>query len=328
MRASWALGRCSNLTGWPRRAAQGTRRLDAPGRRASLRAMNPRAGKPLGQRVAAGARRRRGSCCTTPRSSWPRSDAALVPPRPDDGHTSLEWRGAARASPGRRCPGRGPGGPRSAPDDLVARGAGRRRGARRGFALDGRTRAEAVSRGSSSRRERSGAPAERLRSRRPTRCRRIAGRRRRGASRRRADGVARRARALVRERGRAAARRRRTPGPAPRPVRVWPHHFDVGACCRSSRGTGEEAPVDRHRPVAGRRGHHGAVLVRDALAAAAPEALPELPAGQLAPRGLDRGRPHRAASSSPRATAPPRPRRRARFLSGAVECCARGTRAA
>ena len=161
----------------------------------------------------------------------------LVPPRPDDGHTSLEWLGAVRALAGQTVDGPRPWRAALRPDDLVL--AVLTDGSSRELPLGGRTRAEA-SRWLAREAGAAGAPTGTLRFEAPYALPPTAV----------ADGAAfpagpddaraELARWLANADGLLRAAAGAWPGAAP--VRVWPHHFDVGSVLPLVAGAGEEGP--------------------------------------------------------------------------------------
>jgi len=161
---------------------------------------------------------------------------SLVAPRPDDGHTSLEWR--ARTLAGQEVPGprpwraalltEGPSLAVLARDAEVAR-----------LELSGRTKAEAF--GWLAERAASlGAAADRLRLQAPYTipAHPVGG----GAPFRRLadDSLAEIARWFAD--GNALVRAVVATWPGAQPVRIWPHHFDVGSVLPLAGKPGAEAP--------------------------------------------------------------------------------------
>ena len=225
---------------------------------------------------------------------------SLVPPRPDDGHTSLAWDGDLRGLVGQEVAGERAWRAGLVPEDLVAGGARRRRrrapaGARRpddgrGPRLARRSRRAAL-----------GAPDGRLTFEAPYAMppHPVGAGQRFAAP---ADGsLAEVARWFANADG-SSARSRRA-GPGRRPCGCGRTTSTSAPSSRSAAGARRGGPVDRRRPLAGRRGHPRAVLLRDAVAPAGSRRAAPRPrrARPLAPRGLDGGRAHRR-----------RPRRRGR----------------
>lgn len=161
----------------------------------------------------------------------------LAPPRPDDGQTSLEWLGAARALAGQTVDGPRPWRAALRPDDLVL--AILADGGSRELPLGGRTIVEAsawLAREAAA----AGAATVALRFEAPYTlpATPVA----EGAAFPAGTDAARAelARWLANADGLLRAVAGAWPGSAP--VRVWPHHFDVGSVLPLGGGTGEEDP--------------------------------------------------------------------------------------
>jgi hypothetical protein len=161
---------------------------------------------------------------------------SLVPPQPDDGHTSLEWLGEARTLAGQAVPGRRPWRAALRPDDLVLAVVGD--GVARELPLAGRTPAEAFAWLTEEARV-AGAPAGALRSEAPYAipASAVAG----GAAFSAATDGARAELARWFANADGLLRDVAAAWPGSAPVRVWPHHFDVGSVLPLGGGTGEEA---------------------------------------------------------------------------------------
>jgi hypothetical protein len=163
---------------------------------------------------------------------------SLVPPRPDDGHTSLEWRAEAGALVGQEVPGPRPWRAALRPDEpslaILARDAEVGR-----LGLSGRTRAEAfawiVDRAGDL-----GAPAERLRLEAPYTIPEhpVGGGAPFAAG---ADGALTELARWFAD-GDAVLRAVASAWLVATPVRVWPHHFDVGTVLPLDDRHGEGAP--------------------------------------------------------------------------------------
>ena len=197
----------------------------------------------------------------------------LVAPRPDDGHTSLEWRAQARALAGQEVPGPRPWRAALRPDELslavLARDAEVSR-----FALSGRTQAEAfawlVGRAGDL-----GAPVERLRLEAPYAIPEhpVGG----GAPfTPGADGSPAEVARWFAD-GDALVRAVAFGWPGATPVRVWPHHFDVGSVLPLGDGHGEDAPSIGVGLSPGDEGIPEPYLYVTPWPP--PESLPDLPAG-------------------------------------------------
>jgi len=161
----------------------------------------------------------------------------LVPPRADDGHTSLEWLSVARALAGQPVAGARPWRASLRPDDLVL--AVLADGRSRELPLAGRTLADA-SAWLAREAEAEGAPADALRFAAPYEMPPAAV----AAGTAFPDGPDAARAELARWFANADGLLRRVAGawPGSAPVRVWPHHFDVGSVLPLADGGGEQSP--------------------------------------------------------------------------------------
>ena len=198
----------------------------------------------------------------------------LVAPRPDDGHTSLEWRAGARALAGQEVPGPRPWRAALRVEDLSLAVCVRDAEVSR-LALSGRTQADAFAWLVERARD-LGAASERLRLAAPYAIPEhpVGG----GAPfAPGSDGSLAELARWVAD-GTGLLRAVADTWPAAAPVRVWPHHFDVGSVLPLD-GQGKDAPSIGVGLSLGDEGMPEPYLYVTPWPRPAGESLPELPAG-------------------------------------------------
>ena len=199
----------------------------------------------------------------------------LVAPRPDDGHTSLEWRAGARALAGQEVPGPRPWRAALRPDELslavLARDAEVGR-----LGLTGRRQVEAfawiVDKAGDL-----GAPVEWMRMEAPYTIPEhpVDG----GAPFTAGDDAALAEVARWFAAGDDLVRTVASGWPGAAPVRVWPHHFDVGSVLPLGGGQGDTAPSIGVGLSPGDEGIPEPYLYVTPWPPPPAESLPDLPAG-------------------------------------------------
>ncbi|MGE3373911.1 MAG: hypothetical protein AB7O37_10275 [Vicinamibacteria bacterium] len=198
---------------------------------------------------------------------------SLVPPRPDDGHTSFEWR--AGAFVGQEVPGSPPWQVALRPSDLslavVTDGADAER-----LALAGRTQDEALAWLAAAARARGTAARLTLAAPYALPGHAVAS----GAAFPSGDAGSFAELGRWFADGDALLRAVAGAWPGAAPVRVWPHHFDVGSVLPLGGGSGEEAPSIGVGLSPGDDGIAEPYLYVTLWPALTAGALPALPAGR------------------------------------------------